>query len=366
MENAKRGQSEAGAGEARLNGETERMIDCPGPDPAAAPESHGGDLALARKIFPAAPEPWLDLSTGVSPYRYPFRPPALESWTRLPDVEALAALETAAAVAYRVGPHGRVVAAPGTQALINWLPHLFPTRRVGVLGFTYFEHALVWRAAGAAVSVTDEIGELEDKDVAIIVNPNNPNGRIVGIDDLRALAGLFQRSGKLLIVDEAFADFLEPGVSLAPELPPSGAIVLRSFGKTYGLPGLRLGFAIAPADMALKLRAALGPWPVSGAAIDIGAEALGDHAWLAATRERLATDAAALDAILVAAGFALLGGTPLFRLAAAADAPARSQALAEAGIWVRRFHARPELLRFAMPASETDRARLRAALGVMA
>ena len=328
---------------------------------SAPREAHGGDLSIARKNFPAAPQPWLDLSTGVSPYAYPFRAPPPESWTRLPEAAALAALELAAAGAYRVGPQARVVAAPGTQAIINWLPHLYPAQRVGVLGFSYFEHARSWAASGAAVSIVDDMGELDDKDVAVIVNPNNPDGRIVAPDRLRALALSFQRRGGLLIVDEAFADFLDADLSLAAE--PSGALILRSFGKAYGLPGLRLGFAIAPPDLAARLRGALGAWPVSGAAIDIGVAALSDSAWLAATRETLAADAVALDEILKAAGLTPLGGAPLFRLAGDADAPRRFRALAEAGIWVRRFEARPAQLRFSIPNSEADRARLRAALG---
>jgi cobalamin biosynthetic protein CobC len=347
----------------RVSGKAERMIEAAGGCDFAPREAHGGDLAFARAAFPAAPEPWLDLSTGVNPYSYPFRAPAPESWTRLPDAAALATLEDAAASAYRAAPHARVVAAPGTQAIINWLPHLFPARRVGVLGFTYFEHARVWAAGGAAVSIVDDVSPLEDKDVAVIVNPNNPDGRIVAPERLRGLADSFQRRGRLLVVDEAFVDFLDPGISLAPALPRAGALVLRSFGKAYGLPGLRLGFAIAPGDMGLKLSAALGCWPVSGAAIAIGVEALSDASWLAATREKLAVDAAALDAILKAAGFTVLGRSPLFRLAGAADAPSRFQALAEAGIWVRRFAARPDALRFAIPNSEADRARLHAALG---
>ena len=254
-----------------MHGKAERMV---GGEDFAPREAHGGDLSIARKNFPAAPQPWLDLSTGVSPYAYPFRAPPPESWTRLPEAAALAALEQAAAGAYRVGPQARVVAAPGTQAIINWLPHLYPAQRVGVLGFSYFEHARSWAASGAAVSIVDDMGELDDKDVAVIVNPNNPDGRIVAPDRLRALALSFQRRGGLLIVDEAFADFLDADLSLAAE--PSGALILRSFGKAYGLPGLRLGFAIAPPDLAARLRGALGAWPVSGAAIDIGVAALSE------------------------------------------------------------------------------------------
>ena len=82
-------------------------------------------------------------------------------------------------------------------------------------------------------------------------------------ESLAALAAkLAQRSG-LLVVDEAFADVLPVDVSLAPALPPS-TLVLRSFGKAYGLAGLRLGFAIAAPDLVDRLRDELGPWAVSG------------------------------------------------------------------------------------------------------
>lgn len=349
----------------QLSGNTERATDLiPGHD--AGRQAHGGDLSAARQAFPCAPEPWLDLSTGVNPYCYPFSPPSAESSTRLPDAPGLAALEAAARTAYGASRDAEIVAAPGTQAIINWLPHLFPARRVGILGFTYFEHFSAWRASGAATSIVNDLDGFGDKDVGVIVNPNNPDGRLIARDDLRGLAESFRERGKLLIIDEAFADFLEPGVSLAPELPRSGALVLRSFGKTFGLPGLRLGFAIAPRDMALKLRAAFGCWPISGAAIAIGAQALADSPWFEAARERLKGDAAALDAILKSAGFELYGGSPLFRLAAAPDAGRRFKALAGAGIWVRRFDARPDWLRLAIPGRESDRDRLRRALGVEA
>ncbi|WP_348626695.1 threonine-phosphate decarboxylase CobD [Methylocella silvestris] len=327
----------------------------------AAP-AHGGDLSAARKNFPAAPEPWLDLSTGVNPHCYPFQIPPPESFARLPDPAALATLESAAAAAFGVERAVSVVAAPGTQAIINWLPHLLPARRVGLLGFTYFEHARAWGRVGAQTSVVEDIDALEKFDVAIIVNPNNPDGRLVSLNRLRDLADRFYRSGQLLIVDEAFADFLGPSACLAPHLPPSGAVVLRSFGKAFGLPGLRLGFAASAPDFAAKLRAALGCWPVSGAAVAIGTQALADAAWLGRMRKTLEEDAEKLDAILIEAGFTLTGGTPLFRLAEAADAQRRFNQLGEAGILARRFAERPRWLRFAIPGSDADRARLRAAL----
>ncbi|HEX3495729.1 MAG TPA: threonine-phosphate decarboxylase CobD [Methylocella sp.] len=325
---------------------------------------HGGDLFAARRAYPQAPEPWLDLSTGINPYAYPFACPPLESFTRLPQPDALRKLEAAARAAYRAPAFAEIVAAPGSQAIINLLPHLVPARCVGILGVTYCEHARSWAASGADLSVVADLSGLEDKEVAIVVNPNNPDGKLAATADLHALAAVLRGRGGLLIIDEAFVDFLAPGASAIPDTTESGVVVLRSFGKTYGLPGLRLGFAIAAKPLAEKLRAALGPWPVSGAAIAIGSAALTDAKWLAATRARLHADASALDKMVAAASFAPLGGSPLFRLVRHEDAQGWFERLAKAGILVRRFEARPAWLRFGIAGSDSGRMRLAAALGL--
>jgi cobalamin biosynthetic protein CobC len=330
--------------------------------PALPLAGHGGNLIAARKAYPQAPEPWLDLSTGVNPYAYPFAHPPMESFTRLPQPEERRALEAAAAMSYHAPAAAEVVAAPGTQAIINWLPHLVPARRVGILGVTYCEHARSWAASGAELTVVEDLSGLEDKDIAIVVNPNNPDGRLIAAADLHALAAILCKHGGLLIIDEAFVDFLDPGASAVPDTTESGVVVLRSFGKTYGLPGLRLGFAVAPKFLAEKLRSAFGPWPVSGAAIAIGGKALTDAAWLAATRARLHADARALDKILTAAGFALVGSSVLFRLVRHEDAHFWFGRLAESGILVRRFAAHPDWLRFGIAGTDADMARLCEAL----
>jgi cobalamin biosynthetic protein CobC len=323
---------------------------------------HGGNLTAARRAFPMAPEPWLDLSTGINPYSYPVPNLPRDVFTRLPEPDPLRELEAAARRAYRVPEGCHVVAAPGSQALIGLLPRLVGAGRVGVLGFTYAEHAASWRAAGAEVTIVEDLSALERMDVAIIVNPNNPDGRLVPVSDLRALAAGLGRRGGLLVVDEAFVDFLEPSASLVPFMPDTGVVVLRSFGKAYGLPGLRLGFAIASAVLATDLRQILGPWPVCGAAQGIGRRALLDEAWLMATRERLRVAGGALDDMLAAAGFSACGGSPLFRLTAHARAESVSETLGRAGILVRRFDARPGWLRLGIPASDIERMRLLSAL----
>jgi cobalamin biosynthesis protein CobC len=335
---------------------------CPGSSLASQAE-HGGDLSAARLAYPQAPEPWLDLSTGVNPYPYPFIDLPAECLTKLPDPSELRALEAAAAKAYGIPAHTQVVAAPGTQAIINWLPRLLPARRAGILRFTYSEFARSWAANGAKVTIATELAALQRQDVAIIVNPNNPDGRLVAKHDLHALAAALVEHRGLLIVDEAFVDFI-PGASIVPELPARGIMVLRSFGKTFGLPGLRLGFAIAPDEIAERLRTAFGPWPISGAAIAIGGRALLDNGWLAVTRERLKSDVATLDKILAAAGFAFVGGTPLFRLAQHPEAQLLFERLAQAGILARRFDARPDWLRIGIISLPAGRMRVRAALGL--
>jgi cobalamin biosynthetic protein CobC len=323
---------------------------------------HGGNLLAARKAYPQAPEPWLDLSTGINPYAYPFVNPPMESFTRLPQPEELCTLEAAARAVFRAPAGSEVVAVPGTQAIIDWLPHLVRARRVGILGFTYCEHARSWEEVGAEVTIAKNLAELESQNVAIVVNPNNPDGRLVAAPELHALAAALTAHGGLLIVDEAFVDFLEPGVSAVPDISARGMLVLRSFGKAYGLPGLRLGFAIAPKPVAAKLRAALGPWPVSGAAIAIGSKALLDRAWLEAAAARLKAQGSMLDKVLAGAGFAPAGGSVLFKLVRHQDAQDWFERLAESGILVRRFDARPDWLRFGIVGSDPDMVRLFKAL----
>ncbi|SFV03409.1 L-threonine O-3-phosphate decarboxylase [Methylobacterium sp. 174MFSha1.1] len=318
---------------------------------------HGGDLGEARRLFPQAPEPWIDLSTGINPIPYPW--PALEAsaFTRLPARADLAALEEAAAQAYGADP-AHVAAAPGTQALIDLIPRLRPPGRVAVLGPTYAEHAASWARAGHAVATVPDL-DLE-ADVVVAVSPNNPDGRVIPARALAAASARLAERGGWLVVDEAFAD-LEPIESLCGA-PPPGCLVLRSFGKTYGLAGLRLGFAVAAEPLIGRVRRGIGPWAVSGPAIAVGRRALADAAWRREAASARARDAARLDALLAQAGGRIVGGTRLFRTADFTDSARLFARLGCAGIFVRRFEAAPARLRFGLPPDEPAWARLEAAL----
>jgi cobalamin biosynthetic protein CobC len=208
------------------------------------------------------------------------------------------------------------------------------------------------------VAEAREIDELASANIAIVVNPNNPDGRVVERSALGSLANEMRGRGGLLVVDEAFMDVGPPGASLAGDVERGNIVVLRSFGKFFGLAGLRLGFAIAAPQLASRLAAVLGPWAVSGPALEIGARALGDTSWIDDARIRLRKSAADLDDLLLAADLQVLGGTSLFRLAETQWAEGTFERLGRAGIMVRKFSGRPNWLRFGIPRAE-DRDRLR-------
>ena len=329
---------------------------------ADAPLVHGGDLDAARRLFPNAPEPFLDLSTGINPNPYPI--PALppELFAQLPQPAALSRLMGCAATAYAAPSEENVVAASGAQVLVSLLAQALPPGRAVILGPTYAEHARAASLAGHEVETVSKLGTLGGADLAIAVNPNNPDGKVISKKDLLRVAEQQRSHGGLLIVDEAFMDAGRYAESLCPHVGDANIAVLRSFGKFFGLAGLRLSFALAGTGLAAYLRAALGPWPVSGAALTIGTQALSDNAWVEQMRDGLAKDSRRLDALLESARLARVGGTPLFTLAAHEKASQVFDRLGRAGIIVRRFAEEPTWLRFGLPGAEADWQRLETAL----
>jgi cobalamin biosynthetic protein CobC len=322
--------------------------------------AHGGRLDEARRLFPNAPQPWIDLSTGINPRSYPLPEIALQAWTRLPDADSVSRLEQAAARAYAAPTDVEVVAGAGSQSFIQWLPRLVKARRVAILGYSYAEHASRWRAAGAIVEEAASLEHLSRADVAVVVNPNNPDGRLIAPKHIAELGAIMTQHGRLLVIDEAFMD-MTPSFSAAPYIRGE-AILLRSLGKAYGLAGLRLGFALCNKLWAARLREAMGPWSVSGPALAVGAAALEDAAWLSESAERLRQDARRLDELLAGAGFDIIGGVSLFRLARHERAASMFRSLARSGIWTRSFAEKPTWLRFGIPGDEESWGRVADAL----
>jgi cobalamin biosynthetic protein CobC len=312
---------------------------------------HGGNLDLACQRFGGHPEDWIDLSTGINRQPYPIGELQSLSWTALPSRSDIEALHEAARSAY--GSTAQVVALAGVQAAIQLLPRLTPPGRARIFSPTYNEYAPVLASHGWQVEEVGELDALAGADLAVVVNPNNPDGRA---HDPAQLLTLASRVGRL-VVDESFADAV-PAVSMAAEAGRAGLLILRSFGKFYGLAGLRLGFALGREADVAALSALAGPWPVSGAAIEIGRRALLDRAWAEATRARLGRDALRLDDLAKGIGWRLIGGTPLFRLYETGDAAAAQERLARGKIWSRIFAFRRGWLRLGLPGDKAEWERL--------
>ena len=323
---------------------------------------HGGSLGRARALFPNAPLPFVDLSTGINPHSYPlFDLPATSLW-RLPEAGRARELMEIAASTYGAPSPANVVAAPGTQILLPRVASLVRPRKALVLGPTYAEHARAAAIAGHQVSEVSDFAALAQADLAVIVNPNNPDGRVIGRDRLLALAAGLRARGGLLVVDEAFMDVGPRQHSLAGDADQGGLVVLRSFGKFFGLAGLRLGFALSDSATVERLEMQFGPWAVAGPALEYGIRALADIGWQDAMRASLAEGAARLDALFGRFGVPVAGGTTLFRYISLPDAACLFWALGERGILLRHFNDRPFVLRAGLPGSEVEWQRLESAL----
>lgn len=334
------------------------------PEKAQGAIRHGGNLGKARLMFRQAPEPWIDISTGINPHSYPHSPIPASAFARLPEPGAAEELKQLAAAHFGAPSAQHVTLSPGTQMLMPLLAQIAIKRGAqngAVLSPAYAEHARTARMAGLTVTEVENIGDLSASGYAVVVNPNNPDGRITDREALLALAGEMGRKGGLLVVDEAF---IETGSaeSLVDATNGDALVVLRSFGKFYGMAGVRLGFAIAHPDIAAELEARLGPWAVSGPALYIATEALADREWQSSMRLRLAEEARRMNELLEKAGLKIAGGTSLFTLVRDERSRVLFEHLGRRGILVRIFDERPDDMRFGLPGSEAEWQRLEEAL----
>lgn len=331
-------------------------------DLAAWVTDHGGSLDRARALFPHAPEPWIDLSTGINPHSYPLFDFPATSFSRLPEPGRIRELAAVAAAAYGAPSPSHVLPAPGTQILLPLVASLVPPARALVLSPTYAEHRRAAAIAGHEVGEVTEFEALFDADLAILVNPNNPDGRVVQRSRLLSLAETMRHKGGLLVVDEAFMEVGPPDHSVAGDVAGGGLVVLRSFGKFFGLAGIRLGFALAAEQDIERLDAKLGPWAITGPTLELGLKALADRGWCEHMRARLAQEASMLDALFTRYGLSVVGGTGLFRFLRPVEAQSLFNAFGGHGILVRNFAERPHDLRVGLPADSQEMTRIDVAL----
>jgi adenosylcobyric acid synthase len=319
---------------------------------------HGGRIRVAAQCYGIPEKNWLDLSTGINPNGWPVPAVPQEVWQRLPqDDDEL----TAAAQSY----YGTTALLPvaGSQAAIQALPRLRAPCRVAVVAPSYAEHAHAWRQHGHQVTPMSaaEILQVGDEvQVVLIVNPNNPSGKLFTRDELICLHEKLAARGGWLVVDEAFMD-ATPEHSLASMSPRAGLIALRSVGKFFGLAGARVGFVLAEQALLDTLAALLGPWPLAAPSRYVTTLVLRDSAWQQTARHTLAQASQRLAELLTQHGLPPAGGCALFQWVCRDDAAQVHEQLAQRGI-LTRLYDEPRSVRFGLPRDEAEWGRLADAL----
>ncbi|MFF7710445.1 threonine-phosphate decarboxylase CobD [Pseudomonas sp. NPDC007930] len=319
---------------------------------------HGGRLRAAAVRFDIPVGQWLDLSTGLAPWPFPVPAISPQAWARLPETDD--GLDDAARQYYQAA---QVLPVPGSQAAIQALPRLRRPGRVGVLAPCYAEHAEAWRRAGHVVrEIADAEVDyfLDTLDVLVLVNPNNPTGRLLPAEQLLQWHARLAQRGGWLVVDEAFMD-TTPEHTLAGHSLRPGLIVLRSFGKFFGLAGVRLGFVLAEARLLRLLADQVGPWAVPGPTREVGRACLLDTQRQQRQTALSQAASARLVALLSEHGLAPQGGCALFQWLATAHAQGLYEHLGSQGILLRLFH-HDSSLRFGLPPDDEAFARLAQAL----
>lgn len=313
---------------------------------------HGGNRDQAAHHYGHQPDEMTDLSTGISPICYPL-PTAqfnLADWQTLPRSSDEDRLMSVARRAYCLSGAASLCLGPGSQSLLRAVPRLMKKPCcVWIPEPTYSEHALAWQKAGHRVIPSSKIPQ--DAVCAVLVNPNNPDGRLHDAKMLEELCTSLAEKGGFLLLDEAFIDCV-PKLSLMPLASRKGLIILRSLGKFFGLAGLRVGFAAGHPEDIENLRDDIGPWPVATPSLLAATCALDDDEWIASHRLDLAVLSQRMRDLLEAYQLDIVGQTGLFVTVCDNDALGLHDRLACEALWVRAFSYAPTWIRFGLTANK--------------
>lgn len=261
---------------------------------------HGGDVYAASRELQCEMAQVLDFSAsinplGPSPLVWRAITGARHLLSHYPDPDCWA-LRQALAAQWQCDS-AQIVIGNGSMELIAAIPRALKIERLLLVQPTFSEYAASMARAGGRVTQVyadrDEqyalpidrlCGLLHRQktgpraiDGIVLCNPNSPTGQACDAGAVLALARKAQRRGVWLIVDETFADYCPERSILPLASSLSRVVVLRSLTKFYGLPGLRVGYAVAAAPVARALRESLPPWSVN---------AMGQVAALAALHDR--------------------------------------------------------------------------------
>ena len=304
---------------------------------------HGGDIDNAIKKYGGNKDDWIDLSTGINPNHYPYKLINIRELQNLPYKNDIDNLNKLAKKYFQTTACVRAVS--GAQGGINILPFLFPNKTVSILSPTYNEYQNVFSNSLKKIINVKNLSELKKSQIAIICNPNNPDGKLYSNDNLLKIS----KSVEYLIIDESFIDQY-PRKSLSHKLDDqTNILILRSFGKFFGLAGIRLGFLISNKEIDKKIQFLIGNWPISNVAINVASKALIDHVWIMNTISFLKEGSYFLDCLASEINWKVVGGTNLYRLYETPNAHDAQNKLANFKIWSRRFSYSKKWIRLGIP-----------------
>jgi cobalamin biosynthesis protein CobC len=311
---------------------------------------HGGDLTEAKKVFNhISIDSWIDLSTGINLNSYNDTGIGLSNLDKLPTKDSYDELVSAAKNYYSVSDTNRLCISSGAQSLINILPYIFSIEKnVAIFSPTYSEHAISWKKANYSIREINKIDQILNEDIVVITNPNNPDGLVYSHSDIEEIYSKIVKNKGLLIIDESFID-ATPELSFVKKLQNRNIIILKSFGKFFGLAGLRLGFAIGNEGIISDLENILGPWPVSTIALNIATKAMSDIDWIKGTRSLLLKLSEELNSNLSSSGYNIYGTTAFFTLISVENSTKMQRELANKGIWTRIFDYNNRWVRIGVP-----------------
>ncbi len=265
------------------------------------PPQHGGDPRHC--VYPVGmTEPLLNLATGINPWPWPVPTLPGDCFTQLPYESH--SLQDAAAAYYQVKVEQLLLTA-GSQPVIQLLPKLCEPGSVLLPAVAYEEHAYRWQLAGHRCTFfssyeRDALAAQMRRQATrylVLISPNNPDGQQLAVADLAYWLSLLPGDG-VLLVDQAYVDCC-PELQANSLLVDPRVVLLRSVGKFFGLPGLRLGAVLAGEDKIALLRREIGPWSLCRAAQYLGPQLYADRQWQSAMRAHLARASAAQSRVIV-------------------------------------------------------------------
>lgn len=319
---------------------------------------HGGNLERAMQSYGGSPSDWIDISTGISPFSASLPELRLSDWHRLPESASLDELAQIAQVYY--ASNQECIVTSGSQFLINHLPDLLKGD-IGILEPSYGEYAASFARHGREYNALDTIDEIDDVQSIILANPNNPDGRLYAQGELYELAEVLKKRDGYLVVDEAFCDVCDNASMLIAD-PIENLIVLKSFGKFFGLAGARIGFVFAHNDVLHQIEQLQGPWSVSGPSISVAKYVLtcdGIHQDL--LRE-ISSRHSQFIQMLSDTRLKIIGGTKLFTLIEHENATDLHEHFLNKKILTRKFDYNACWLRLGLTSSTEEDLRLKQAI----